>query len=107
MAERDSQRAKLYKTMMTKIKASQERMVKYHQRRNSAKGQEFKVGDQVLLRNKKRDDRKGGKMETTWSKDVYEVIAVRGRSTYKLKNIVSSIYLQKTVNGVHLKKYVS
>jgi hypothetical protein len=101
LAKKDRARADIHKRMMIKIKEAQERMVKYHRSRNSAP--EFKVGDKVLMRNKKRDDRKGNKMESTWNTKVYSISAVRGRSTFLLEH--DGVQLKKMVNGVHLKMY--
>lgn len=105
LKQRDAKRAEVYSLMVARIKAAQTKMIRYHSMRNSSSGNEFQLGDHVLLRNKKRDDRKGGKMETTWSSDIYEIVSVRGRSTFKLKNLSTNVYLQKIVNGIHLKKY--
>ena len=90
--------------MMSKIKESQERMVRYHERRNQG-APEFSVGDKVLLRNKKRDDRKGGGMSTTWSKKIYTIAVKKGKSVYMLED-ESGVSLRKGVNGCHLKKFV-
>lgn len=105
LKQRDARRAEVFNLMSARIKSAQQKMIRYHQMRNASSGSQLKLGDHVLLRNKKRDDRKGGKMESTWSSDVYEIVDVRGRSTFKLKNLSSNIYLQKVVNGIHLKKY--
>lgn len=99
---KDQARRNLHQRMLVKIKESQERMKKYHRKRNAAP--EFSVGDQVLLRNKKRDDRKGNKLETTWSSAVYTVDIVKGRNTYYISN--NGKRLRKLVNSCHLKKYI-
>lgn len=103
LQQRNRNRQMLHARMMEKIKKAQENMIRLHHRRNSAP--EFKVGDKVLLRNKKRDDRKGGKLETTWSATVYRIEIVKGRNTYNLAN-PEGIRLRKQVNGCHLKKYI-
>ena len=65
---------------------------------------EFVAGDRVLLRNRKRDDRKGGGMETAWSKKIYTVHTAKGRSVFIQKDECGAI-LKKGVNGCHLKKF--
>ena len=75
---------------------------KYHAKRNAAP--EYSVGDEVLLRNKRGDDRKGNKLETTWSTTVYEVETVKGRNTYYISN--NGVRLRKLVNSFYLKKYI-
>lgn len=102
LAVKNEARKKIHSNMMAKIKLSQERMKKYHRQRNAAP--EYAIGDKVLLRNKKRDDRKGNKLETTWSSTVYTIESVNGRSTYHVSN--NGLRLKKKVNGCHLKKYI-
>ena len=99
--KKNEARALIHSRMVEKIKMAQDRMRRYHRNRNS--NPEFKVGEKVLLRNKKRDDRKGGKLESSWSSEVYIVDQVKGRSTYYLKH--NGRRLKKLVNGAHLKKY--
>ena len=60
--------------MVVKIKESQERMKKYHRRNH--------------LRNKKRDDRKGYKLETTWSSMAYTVYVVKGKILFTSATMV-------------------
>ena len=93
-------RRKLHERMMVKIKDSQEKMWKYHQRRNASP--EYSVGDKVLMRNKRRDDRKGNKLETTWSSTIYTIDAIKGRNTYYVSS--NGIRLKKMIKACHFKK---
>ena len=101
LAVKNEARKRIHNNMMKKIKENQERMRIYHRKRNVPP--EYSVGDKVLLRNKKRDDRKGNKLETTWCSTVYRVDVVRGRNTYHISN--NGIRLKRMVDACHLKKY--
>ncbi len=62
------------------------------------------VGSTVLLRNSKRDTRKGDKMQPKWM-GPYIIVASLGKSLYRIKNKSSNLVLKNAVHSARLKKY--
>jgi hypothetical protein len=64
--------------------------------------QAFAVGDKVLKKNARRDDRKGGKQEFRWL-GPYTITSVTKNGLYKLKK--GNQYLKAAISGNMLKAY--
>ena len=62
------------------------------------------VGSTVLLRNSKRDTKKGDKMQPKWI-GPYVVVASLGKSLYRIKNKSSDLVLKNAVHSARLKRY--
>jgi hypothetical protein len=97
MAIRDQVKAKA----MTNIDKAQERQKKSYDAKH--KPPCFKEGDVVLLRNKRNEDRKGGKLEQPWS-GPYTVSQVLSKGVCKLK-IYDGVELKTSYNSSRLKIY--
>ena len=85
-----------------KIRAYQQRMARYHDRR--VKHKKFKVGDLVLKKvTLATKDLTQGKLGPTWE-GPYRVIKFYKRGTYHLEKL-DGIALPHPWNAEHLKKY--
>jgi len=89
--------AKVASNIKTAQSIQKEHYDKKHQR------QEFNVGDQVLLKNLVREDRKGGRF-TERRTGPYTVAEVCGKNTYLLSD--QSKVLKKKVNSKNLTRYI-
>ena len=58
----------------------------------------------VLLRNSKRDSKKGDKMTNKWL-GPYEIAEVKDKGNYRLRNPSTKNILAKMVNASRLKRY--
>ena len=59
----------------------------------------------VLLRNSRRDSKKGDKMQQKWL-GPYTVVASLGKGLYRIKNATEKI-LKKAVHSARLKEYIT
>ena len=64
----------------------------------------MQVGSTVLLRNSKRDTKKGDKMQPKWM-GPYIIVASLGKSLYRIKNKSSDLVLKNAVHSARLKRY--
>ena len=64
------------------------------------------VGNQVLLKNKRNQARKGGKMEISFFKDVYIVTKVHDNGNVNVCNSKTGLILEKTFPPDFIKKYL-
>ena len=87
------------------IKKAQKHYKKGYDERNNTSFV-VKIGDQVLLRNKKNAARQGGKMESKFFKDVYIVVRVHENGNVNVKNSKSGVELAKTFPPDQIKKYL-
>lgn len=65
--------------------------------------QHFKKGDLVMMKNARKEGRKGGKMEPPWS-GPYEIYDVHESGLYTLKNKHGKL-LKKKIHSVLLKQF--
>ena len=73
---------------------------------NDATLQELSAGDLVLLRNSKRDTKKGDKMQAKWL-GPYTVVASVGKGLYRIKNPSTDHVLKNAVHSTRLKQYLT
>lgn len=66
--------------------------------------QEMNVGSSVLLRNSKRDTKKGDKMQPKWL-GPYVIVSSLGKGVYQIKNQSTDLVLKKAVHSARLKQY--
>ena len=66
--------------------------------------QELSVGSEVLLRNSRRDSKKGDRLKQKWT-GPYIVAASLGKSRYRLKNSTTGATLKQAVHKMRLKTY--
>jgi len=96
-------RSAVSKSVSENIVRAQDRQKRDYQKRHLKKTP-FAQGDDVLLWNLRRADRKGGKMQSPWL-GPYKIGRVCGKGTYELVNEEGAT-LQKKANGANLKMFV-
>lgn len=74
------------------INSAQDRYKKDYNRKRKL-CQEFEIGSHVLLRNSKRDSKKGDKMVPKWS-GPYEIIELKDEKLARLRNLKQKLTLQ-------------
>ena len=62
------------------------------------------VASLVLLRNSKRDTKKGDKMHKKWM-GPYAIVASLGKGLYRIKSCSTNVVLKKAVHSSRLKQY--
>lgn len=62
------------------------------------------VGSFVLLRNSKRDTKKGDKMHPKWM-GPYAIVSSLGKGLYRIRNCSTDVVLKKAVHSSRLKQY--
>ena len=62
----------------------QKRQKTYYDKLHSADKLSYKVGTLVLVKNSKKDTKKGSRMEQNWSGPVYSIIEVLQKGTFRL-----------------------
>ncbi|XP_071817186.1 uncharacterized protein [Apostichopus japonicus] len=85
------------------IGKAQERQKKNLDNRHQKKS--FEVGSSVLVRNARKDARRGGKLENSWLIGPYEVKAVNEKLLYTLINSTTGLPQKKKFNSILLKEF--
>uniref|UniRef100_A0A3P9HB43 Gypsy retrotransposon integrase-like protein 1 n=2 Tax=Oryzias latipes TaxID=8090 RepID=A0A3P9HB43_ORYLA len=95
--------AKIYQNIKN---AQQKQKMEYETRKKrNVKSFIFKVGDEVLKANKRKEGRKGGRLEPNWSGPyVIASISEKGVATLSSK---AGVQLKQNVNVSHLKPFIS
>ena len=66
------------------LRKAQKRQKTYYDKLHSADKLSYKVGTLVLVKNSKKDTKKGSKLEQNWSGPVYFIIEVLQKGTFRL-----------------------